>query len=107
MNKNCWLSLILCTLPTFISIIFQVRFHGVSLILNSVVLPLLALLLTIQNHNIYTDYLTGLITEKLDSYLKKELICAIKKRVFLLFLIDINNFKEINDNYGHKMGMMH
>jgi len=105
MNKNCWLSLILCTLPTFISIIFQVRFHGVSLILNSVVLPLLALLLTIQNHNIYTDYLTGVNNrKKLDSYLKERINLCNKEKSFSAILIDINNFKEINDNYGHKMG---
>jgi len=103
-KRNCF-SLILLAIPPFISILFQIRFYGISLMLNSLVLPLLTVLLTVQNHKIYTDYLTGVSNrEKLDAYLKEKVCTSTKEKSFSAILIDINNFKHINDTYGHNMG---
>jgi len=98
-------SLIFFAIPPFISIIFQTVFYGLSLMLNSVVLSLLVVFINIQNHSMYTDYLTGVNNrKKLDTYLKEKVNLSTREKGFSAILIDINNFKHINDTYGHDVG---
>ncbi len=60
---------------------------------------------TVENENkaIETDYLTGLLNKKaITDYAKKAI--ARKDDVVNLCIIDIDNFKNINDTYGHSYG---
>jgi diguanylate cyclase (GGDEF)-like protein len=105
LEKKSFLSLIFFAVPPSISIILQIRFYGISLMLNSVVLSLLVVFLNIQNDNMYTDYLTEVSNrKKLDAYLKKKVNSSTEEKGFSAILIDINNFKYINDTYGHCIG---
>jgi len=66
---------------------------------------MLVIFLNIQNHSMYTDYLTGVSNrKKLDAYLKQKISLNAKGKPFSAILIDINNFKHINDTYGHDIG---
>lgn len=105
LEKKYFLSLVFFAIPPFACIILQIAFYGMSLILNSVVLSLLVVFLNIQNRSIYTDYLTGVNNRKrLDAYLKEKVSTSTKDKCFSAILIDINNFKSINDTFGHDMG---
>ena len=59
----------------------------------------------IRNTQIYNDALTGLNNRgRLTNYMEEALAKASPDHPLLLFVMDINNFKSINDHYGHLEG---
>ena len=71
----------------------------------SIFMVILVLFFAIQNGQINNDALTGLNNRrKMDQYLEDRLINASEKRRIAVFIMDINNFKNINDTYGHVEG---
>jgi diguanylate cyclase (GGDEF)-like protein len=51
------------------------------------------------------DYLTGVNNrKKLETYLKKKVSTSNENRAFSAIMIDLNNFKYINDTFGHNIG---
>jgi diguanylate cyclase (GGDEF)-like protein len=104
-NKRHYFSLVFFAVPPFISIIVQLIFYGTSLVLNSITLSLLLVILNIQNQSLHTDFLTGAYNrKKLESYLQAKIRMSTKEKTFSAILLDFNNFKEINDKYGHNTG---
>ena len=55
-----------------------------------------------NNKDLKTDYLTGLYTRDVIVDYAKNLLD--RSEEFCLSLIDIDNFKNVNDNYGHAIG---
>lgn len=57
-------------------------------------------------HLAITDKLTGIYNRtKLDELLQQEIDrCERSKRTFTFCILDIDNFKKINDTYGHQVG---
>ena len=77
---------------------------------TSIIFPLSSLSLVlayffIEIRNESRDYLTGLFNrQQIDSWTEYRLVNFKKRGVFSLLVIDIDDFKSINDNYGHHMG---
>jgi len=80
-------------------------FPRVPLLALNIFMMILILFLMIQNKQIYNDALTGLNNRgRLTNYMEEALAKASPDHPLLLFVMDINNFKSINDHYGHLEG---
>lgn len=98
-------SLMFFAFPPIVGIVLQASFYGYSLVLNSITISILVIFLNIQNKNMYKDHLTGVCNrKKLDIYLKDKIDNSRKGKTFSAIMIDLNDFKEINDKYGHDVG---
>lgn len=105
LDKKHFYSLIFFAIPPLLSIILQLNIYGISIMLNSVVISILVLLLNIQNQDMHTDHLTGAFNrKKLEFFLRKKIeLCKINE-TFSAIMLDINDFKKINDTFGHEVG---
>ena len=89
--------------PPILGGVAQTVFYGISMVWPCVVISSLLVLLDKQSQAILQDPLTGLNNRRnIERYLRtnKEGL----NRAITLFMLDINDFKRINDEYGHKLG---
>lgn len=68
-------------------------------------LPILLAFLEIQNSEIYSDALTGLNNRRrMEIFLQDMMHDASEEKPFRLHMIDVNDFKQVNDKFGHIVG---
>ena len=88
--------------PIFLGCAIQVIFYGVSLMWVSTAVGLTAIYMSVQNEFSYLDKLTGLYNRAYLDYLLEN---STRERNNLGgIMIDVDYFKDINDNYGHSYG---
>ena len=105
LGSHHFLNLMIFPLLPLLGMLIQLFFYHVPIIMNCVALAILIIFLNIQNQNIYTDHLTGIYNRKrLDKYMEDRVKNQGAQRPFGGILIDVDDFKEINDTYGHGHG---
>lgn len=88
--------------PILLGCGIQVLFYGVSLIWVSMGVGLTAIYMSIQNEFSYQDKLTGLYNRAYLDYMLET--STREKKALGGIMIDVDYFKQINDNYGHSYG---
>jgi diguanylate cyclase (GGDEF)-like protein len=104
LNRLEFLPLLLFGVLPALGGLIQLVFYGLLLLWSSVTFSLILLYFYLQQQMLHVDYLTGAWTrEKLYSCLNDRINQA-RKRNFSIVFIDLDNFKDINDNFGHNEG---
>jgi len=104
-NSRSLLGIQLFVVPIFLGAIIQLFFYGLLLIWTSLSLSLLIIFISIEMRQIYRDYLTGASSRRqLDEYIEYRIHMSRKSRGFAISMIDMDDFKEINDTLGHHIG---
>ena len=68
-------------------------------------LPIHFAFLEIQNSEIYSDALTGLNNRRrMEIFLQDMIHGATEEKPFRIYMIDVNDFKQVNDKFGHIVG---
>lgn len=96
---------IICTvIPVAVGIILQVTLGHFPFTMATMTATILFFFISILKQRIGTDALTGINNrEQCDEQLE-DLIENADDDPFYLYMIDINDFKHINDTYGHNSG---
>jgi len=103
-QRHIWALIIFPLFPTA-AIVTQMMVYGVALGLNCTVYSLMVLFHYMQNRSIDIDYLTGLYNRrKLDICMQQKIEAAGEGKPFGAILLDVDNFKSINDTLGHNIG---
>jgi len=104
-NKNINIHLVIFPLGIILASLIQILFFGVSLIWVCAMLAFASIYINIQNAEISTDPLTGLYNRRrLDEHFLRKLKVRRNDQILFAIMIDLDDFKKINDEKGHAIG---
>lgn len=104
-DKKSLYCFLMFPMPPVIGTIAQVGHYGVVSVWAGTTISVLLTYITIQNRKMNTDPLTGLYNRRqLNDYLDKKITDSVRGKSFSLLMIDIDDFKGVNDTYGHSLG---
>ncbi len=101
-NKEIIFSILIFVIIPSTTAIAQVFLYGVFILWPSMAVTIVITYIFLETISTSRDYLTGLFSRhRLDSYIEHKIN---EKKAFGLIMIDLDNFKSINDNFGHISG---
>ncbi|MBP1761228.1 MAG: diguanylate cyclase protein [Firmicutes bacterium] len=104
-EKRYFNSLLYFFLPQMICSSLQVLYFGLALNWVGMAFSILVIYITIQDSAMKMDYLTGAYNRRqLDDYLRDNIMNNPRRKKFAAIMIDLDDFKAINDSYGHSIG---
>ncbi len=105
LNPRNRVAMLLFMLPSIIGYAMQITFYGTSLIWPGTTIAILMSYIMIQSQVVKTDYLTGVYNRReMDTYIERKIKNLPKGKRFAGIMVDLDDFKDINDNYGHAVG---
>ena len=90
-------------IPVILGVVIQAFFVEIAITWTSIAISVAGIMTALKNEIIFTDCLTGLYNRVYLEFLHKR-SCNKKDRWVSGIMIDLNGFKQINDNYGHAEG---
>ncbi len=97
-------ALLFFVVPPIISNSYQLANEGSLVVWPGIVFSLIIAYIYVQNKTMAKDYLSGLFNKKEFDLFLDDLISRKPKKGFVGLIIDIDDFKYINDTYGHDIG---
>lgn len=90
-------------IPVILGVVIQAFFVEIAITWTSIAISVAGIMTALKNEIIFTDCLTGLYNREYLEFLHKR-ACNKKDCWVSDIMIDLNGFKQINDNYGHAEG---
>ena len=90
-------------IPVILGVVIQAFFVEIAITWTSIAISVAGIMTALKNEIIFTDCLTGLYNREYLEFLHKR-ACNKKDCWVSGIMIDLNGFKQINDNYGHSEG---
>ncbi len=97
-------SLLFFVLPPLIGTVLQSIFYGLILYWPSVTLSILIFFIRVQSRNLFTDPLTGAYNRRHFERIINYQISRASHYGLALIIADLDDFKQVNDTYGHSTG---
>lgn len=96
--------LALFVVPPLVGAVLQIAFDGLSMLLPSMALSVVLVYVALQHDEIALDSLTGLSNRSSFDEKLAHLCDSKAQRPWCLIMLDVNDFKQVNDRLGHVAG---
>jgi diguanylate cyclase (GGDEF)-like protein len=105
MPRSLFYPIMMFSVPVLLGALIQFLFYGLSVTWSAMTVSIFIVHTGLHNRQFHMDHLTGVYNRRqLDNRLNDLLQAGPRQMDFTCIMLDINNFKSINDRYGHVAG---